>query len=146
MIRYDLTCSDGHLFDGWFGNSAAYDEQRRVKAIFCPHCGSTQIEKQLMAPGIPRKSNSRSDPRQTFSGGSDPRTKVLIEKLRELRQHVESHADYVGDRFVEEARRIHYKEADERGIYGEATAADALSLLEEGIEVQPLPVLPEDRN
>ena len=72
--------------------------------------------------------------------------KMLVQKLRELRQHVERHADYVGDRFADEARRIHYKEAEERGIYGEATPDDARELIDEGIEVQPLPLLPEDRN
>ena len=147
MIHYDLICKHGHSFDGWFSNSAAYDEQRDKGAVVCPQCGTAETDKQIMAPSIPRKSSSKSDARnQVFSGGADPRMKLLVEKMRELRQHIESHADYVGDRFAEEARRIHYKEAEERGIYGEATAEDASSLIEEGIDVQPLPLLPEDRN
>jgi hypothetical protein len=147
MIHYDLICKHGHPFDGWFSNSAAYDEQRNTGGVVCPQCGTAEVDKQIMAPSIPRKSNRKSEARnQVFSGSADPRMKLLVEKMRELRQHIESHADYVGDRFAEEARRIHYKEADERGIYGEATAEDARSLIEEGIDVQPLPLLPEDRN
>jgi hypothetical protein len=147
MIRYDLICKHGHAFDGWFRDSAAYDEQRADGAVICPRCGTAEVDKQIMAPGIPKKSNRKSDPRnQVFSGGTDPRMKALVEKMRELRRHIEAHADYVGDRFAEEARRIHYKEAEERGIYGEATAEDARSLIDEGIEVQPLPILPEDQH
>ena len=146
MIRYDLVCKDGHLFDGWFSNSAAYDEQRRDGIVSCPNCGTTEVDKQIMAPAVPRKAGGEKEPRQRFSASADPRVKAMVDKLRELRQHVESHADYVGDRFAEEARRIHYKEAEERGIYGEATTEEARSLTEEGIEVHSLPWLPEDRN
>ena len=146
MIHYDLVCKHGHKFDGWFSSSAAYDSQRQSKDVLCPNCGTTEVEKQLMTPGIPRKGNSKSGNRQLVSGAGDPQLKKLVEKLRELRQHVERHADYVGERFADEARRIHYKEAEERGIYGEATPDDARALIDEGIEVQPLPLLPEDFN
>jgi hypothetical protein len=146
MIHYELICKSGHGFDCWFSSSVGYEQQRKARAILCPHCGTTEIDKQIMAPNIGKKSNSKPEPRQALYGGADSQGKVLIEKLRELRKHVETHADYVGDRFAEEARRIHYKETEERGIYGEATAEDARSLIEEGIEVHPLPPLPEDRN
>jgi hypothetical protein len=146
MIHYDLVCKQGHLFDGWFSSSAAYDEQRRNKEILCPSCGTANVDKQLMTPNIPRKASSKMGGRQLFSGAGDPQVKALVEKLRELRQHVERHADYVGERFADEARRIHYKEAEERGIYGETTPDDARALIDEGIEVQPLPLLPEDFN
>ena len=146
MIHYDLVCRDGHLFDGWFSSSGAYDEQRRNSAILCPNCGTPEIEKQLMAPSIPRRSSSKANTQQVFAGSGDPRMKMLVEKYRELRKHVEANADYVGDRFAEEARRIHYKETEERGIYGETSPDEARSLMEEGIEVQPLPLLPEDMN
>lgn len=146
MIHYDLICRHGHKFDGWFSTSAAYEEQRGNNDILCPSCGTAEIDKQLMTPGIPRKGNSRNSSRQLVSGVGDPQMKMLVQKLRELRQHVERHADYVGDRFADEARRIHYKEAEERGIYGEATPDDARELIDEGIEVQPLPLLPEDLN
>ena len=146
MIHYDLICKRGHAFDGWFSNSAAYDEQRQKNSILCPNCGTADIDKQLMRPSIAKKANTKAALQQMVSGGADPRMGLLMEKLRELRQHVEKHADYVGERFVEEARRIHYKEAEERGIYGEASPDDAKALIDEGIEVQPLPVLPEDLN
>jgi hypothetical protein len=146
MIHYDLICKKGHAFDGWFSNSAAYDEQRQKNGIQCPSCGTADIDKQLMRPSIGKKANTKTARQQMVSGGADPRMGLLMEKLRELRQHVEKHADYVGERFVEEARRIHYKEAEERGIYGEASPDDAKALIDEGIEVQPLPVLPEDLN
>lgn len=145
MIHYDLICKHGHKFDGWFTTSVAYDEQRRSKDILCPSCGTAEIDKQLMTPSIPRKGNSKNS-RQLLSGTGDAQTKKLVAKLRELRQHVERHADYVGDRFAHEARRIHYKETEERGIYGEASPEDARALIDEGIEVQPLPPLPEDFN
>jgi hypothetical protein len=146
MIRYDLICGNGHEFDGWFSNSAGYEEQRNAKAVLCPQCGTAEIDKQLMSPNISKRSSDKQETRQSLFSGTDPQAKALKERLRELRKHVETHADYVGDRFADEARRIHYKEAQERGIYGEATAEDARSLIDEGIEVHPLPTLPEDRN
>jgi hypothetical protein len=146
MIHYDLICKHGHKFDGWFSTIAAYDEQRKNNDILCPSCGTVEVDKQLMMPSIPRKGERKSSSRRMVSGAGDPQMKKLVDKLRELRQHVERHADYVGDRFADEARRIHYKEAEERGIYGEASPDDARALIDEGIEVQPLPLLPEDFN
>jgi hypothetical protein len=147
MIRYDLICTEGHAFDGWFGNSVAYDEQIRQGLLSCPACGSIKVEKQLMTPGIPAKSNRRKEGReQVFSGPPDGRQKALIAMMRELRRSVETNAEYVGARFADEARKIHYEETEKRGIYGEATAEDAHALVEEGIEVHPLPKLPEDNN
>jgi hypothetical protein len=147
MIRYDLICDQGHEFDSWFRDSAAFDKQVKKRLIACPMCESTKISKQLMAPGIPAKSNTKPDvPAKVFAGTLDPRQAMLMKMMRELRKHVETNADYVGDRFAEEARRIHYNEAEQRGIYGEATREDADALIEEGIDVHPLPVLPEDGN
>lgn len=136
MIRYDLICPKGHGFDGWFRDSDGFDAQVSSGAVSCPVCGSPEIAKQLMTPGIPAKSNTVPD----------GRVKELFEALRAMRQKVEAEADYVGDRFAEEARRIHYEEAEMRGIYGEATFEEAKALLEEGIAVAPLPRLPEDGN
>jgi hypothetical protein len=109
------------------------------------------VEKQLMAPGIPMKGNRKSLPapapqQQVFAPPPDPRAQMLLKVMRELRQHVEKNADYVGPNFAEEARKIHYNESEKRGIYGEATADDAKALVEEGIDVHPLPILPEDTN
>jgi hypothetical protein len=147
MIRYDLICEKGHSFDGWFRDSAAYDHQAASGHVACATCGSTRIEKQIMAPGIPVKSNRKAEqPQKLMTAPADPKAQALLEMMREMRRHVESNAEYVGGRFAEEARKIHYEEAEERGIYGEATPEDAKALLEEGISVHPLPQLPEDGN
>jgi hypothetical protein len=147
MIRYDLICDKEHAFDGWFRNSEAYDAQATAGQVVCPVCGSTTVAKQLMMPGIPAKSNQRAEGRMpVFVGPKDEKVSELVEAVRKLRRHVEENADYVGDRFAEEARRIHYNEVKPHGIYGEASLEEAKALLEEGVEVHPLPPLPEDSN
>jgi hypothetical protein len=147
MIRYDLVCDKEHAFDGWFRNSEAYDAQAAAGQVVCPVCGSTTVVKQLMTPGIPAKSNQRAEGRMpVFTGRKDEKVSELVEAVRKLRRQVEENADYVGDRFAEEARRIHYNEVKPRGIYGEASLEEAKALLEEGVEVHPLPPLPEDSN
>ena len=147
MIHYDLTCDKGHDFDGWFRDSAAYDEQAARGLVSCTVCGSAKVEKQLMAPGIPVKGNRKEDPaKKMVAGPVDPRLAIMMQMVREMRKHVEENAEYVGDRFAEEARKIHYEEAEHRGIYGEASPDEAKSLIEEGIAVHPLPRLPEDGN
>ncbi len=101
-----------------------------------------------MAPGIPAKSNRKDDsPRKMVAGPVDPRLAAMMDMVRQMRKHVEENAEYVGDRFAEEARKIHYEESEHRGIYGEAIEMeDAKALIEEGITVHPLPRLPEDGN
>ena len=147
MIRYDLVCDKGHEFDGWFRDSTGYDQQAGRGLVACTLCGTAKVEKQLMAPGIPAKSNrANTAPLKMMAGPADPRAQMLMKMMRELRQNVEENAEYVGARFADEARKIHYDEAEKRGIYGEATADDATALIEEGIEVHPLPRLPEDGN
>ena len=147
MIHYDLICDKGHAFDGWFRNSAAYDEQARGGLVTCTQCGSAKVEKQLMAPGIPVKSNRKADASKTMvAAPADPRLAELMTMVREMRKHVEENAEYVGDRFAEEARKIHYEESEQRGIYGQTTPDEAKALIEEGITVHPLPRLPEDGN
>lgn len=147
MIRYDLTCDKGHDFDGWFRDSAAYDAQAVRGLVSCTRCGSVKVEKQLMAPGIPVRANSKAEASSKMVAGPvDPRIAVMMQMMREMRKKVEETADYVGDKFAEEARKIHYQETEQRGIYGEATADDAKALIEEGIAVHPLPRLPEDGN
>jgi hypothetical protein len=153
MIRYDLVCDKGHAFDGWFRDSAAYDEQAAQNLVTCSQCGSTEIQKQLMTPGLPAKSNRKGErvekadaSQKMLAGPVDPRAAMMMKMMRELRTEVERTAEHVGDKFAEEARKIHYGEAEKRGIYGEATGEDAKALLEEGIEVHPLPWLPDDAN
>jgi hypothetical protein len=147
MIRYDLVCDRGHEFDAWFSDSAAYDTQRKRGFVECSHCGSSEIEKQIMAPRIATKSNQRGEPsQQVMTPPQDPRMQAMMQMMREMRKHVEANAENVGDRFAEEARKQHYSETEKRGIYGSATPEAARDLAEEGIEVYPLPVLPEDGN
>jgi hypothetical protein len=147
MIHYDLVCERGHEFDGWFSDSVAYDKQVQRHLVECVVCGSVKIEKQIMAPGIAAKSNSKSDvARPMVTGPVDPRAQMMMQMMRDYRAHVEKTAENVGDNFAEEARKMHYNEADKRGIYGNATPDEARELVEEGIELAPLPVLPEDGN
>jgi len=143
MIRYGLVCERRHEFESWFRDSAMCDDQLASGALECPVCGSAKIEKQLMAPAV---RNSRGEARQRVAAPGDAKQKKLLEAMRQLRRKVEDSAEYVGTRFPEEARRIHYREAAERGIYGEATLDEARALAEEGIEAYPLPPLPEDAN
>ncbi|MFW6076225.1 MAG: DUF1178 family protein [Hyphomicrobiales bacterium] len=143
MIRYGLVCERRHEFESWFRDSAMCDDQLGRGAVDCPVCGSSNIEKQLMAPAV---RHTREVARQRVAAPGDARQKKLLEAMRQLRRKVEDSAEYVGERFSEEARRIHYKEAAERGIYGEATQEEAKALIEEGIEAHPLPWLPEDAN
>ena len=147
MISFSLACENGHGFDGWFRNGAAFDEQAAAGTLSCPVCGSEKVEKSLMAPNSPAKSNRKSAvPQGVYAETPDPKVKELVEQVRQLRQHVEDTAEYVGDKFPEEARKIHYEETEKRGIFGEASVEEARELLEEGVEVLPIPKLPEDHN
>ena len=146
MIRYDLQCDKGHEFDGWFASSFAFDEQQKRGLVECTVCGSVKIEKQLMAPGIPTKSNRKSEPVALHSGPADPRMAEMMQVMRDYRKQVDATSEDVGSSFAEEARKIHYKEVAERGIRGQATRDEAIELIEEGIDVHPLPVLPEEGN
>ncbi len=142
MIRYALTCPEGHDFEAWFAGSAAFDAQRAKGVVLCPLCGSAEVDKALMAPSVAtaRKKDS------VRLAANMPEQQETISMLRKLREHLTENADYVGPRFAEEARRIHYNEAEKRGIYGEASRDDARALAEEGVEFHPLPILPEERN
>jgi hypothetical protein len=151
MIRYDLICEKGHAFDAWFSDSAAYDKQRKRGLVECAHCASIKIEKQLMSPNIGSRGNTKSEastevPQQMVAGPVDPRMQMMMQMVREFRKHVTENAENVGTKFADEARKIHYKETEARGIYGQATPHEAQELLEEGIEVHAIPVLPEDQN
>ena len=146
MIRYDLQCHAGHRFDGWFASSDGFDEQVARKLVQCPVCGSHEVTKALMTPGVPGRSNRKDEPVPALHAPQDTKAQAMAEMIRKLRSHVEENADYVGDKFAESARRIHYGEEERRGIYGEATIDEARELHDEGVEVLPLPKLPEDRN
>jgi hypothetical protein len=156
MIRYRLNCRKGHQFEGWFASSTAYDRQAKQGRVTCPNCGTTKVSKALMAPSIAKggkpKRRAKSSVDQPATDAPKPDTqrvaahKELAAAMRKLRAEVEAKSEYVGSRFPEEARKIHYEETPARGIHGEATAEEAKSLSEEGIEFFPLPALPEDHN
>jgi hypothetical protein len=144
MIRYSLRCDKEHEFEAWFRSSAEYDRQADAGGVPCPVCGETKVAKAPMAPAVGRADKGGDDKVQLAV--ADPREQALRSAIRELRKKVTEHADYVGERFADEARKIHYKEVEARGIYGEATSDEAKALSEEGIEFHPLPSVPEDRN
>lgn len=164
MIRYALNCDKGHNFESWFQNSAAYDKQRKRALVTCPVCGSAKVEKAMMAPRLaahvgpgdnaelplPALPNPAPLPAPIPPKGAmammAPGERELRQKLKELRDHITKNASYVGNSFPEEARKIHYGEAERRSIYGEASPDEAKDLLEEGIEFHPLPILPDDQN
>lgn len=149
MIRYDLHCEAGHGFESWFRSSADYDAQRKRKLVECPVCGSHEIEKQIMAPRIARTDKGgRAAPREEKSSVAmmSPQEAEFRRKLRELREHVVKNAEDVGDKFAELARKMHNEEIERRSIYGEASPEEVKSLLEDEVDIHPLPVLPEDRN
>jgi hypothetical protein len=165
MIRYALVCHRKHEFEVWFKNSADYDKQAKRGLVSCPACGSTKVEKALMAPSLgagTKKRKSRAPieapaeaPAAAESAPAEqtapvammsPQEKELRTKLKELREHLTKNADNVGKKFPEEARKMHYGEIEHRSIYGEASMEDAKALHEEGIEFHPLPTLPDERN
>jgi hypothetical protein len=144
MILYDLRCKTGHEFEAWFRDSSAYDKQRKAGAVLCPICGDKKVEKALMAPAVAKKGNSKSAPAPQPAAPSPEAAKMAeaMQLLRAMRKQVEENCDYVGPKFAEEARRIHYNEAEARGIYGEATKEESEALSEEGIEFGQIPWVP----
>jgi hypothetical protein len=153
MIRYALACDQGHSFESWFQDSAAYDRQAKRGLVSCPHCGSAKVGKAIMAP---RLAGAKKRAPQTVAPAPaaekapvavlSPQEKEIRAKLKELRDHLTKNADHVGPKFPEEARKMHYGETEHRSIYGEASLDEAKALAEEGIEFHPLPVLPDEKN
>ena len=141
MIRYALACQEGHGFDAWFGSAASYDEQVEANAIRCPSCGSAQVTKAPMAPYVAKGPPAPAAP--AAAPAERPKTYAL---LRKLRAELTANSDYVGPKFPEESRKIHFDEAPARAIHGEASVEEARELNEEGVPVFPLPPLPEDHS
>ncbi len=166
MIKYALACEHRHTFESWFQSSAAYDRQAARGLVTCPICGSAKVDKALMAPALTRSRGRRmiateaaeakgaeesapvekTPPEKSSVAMISPQEQAFRAKLKELREHLTKNADYVGQKFPDEARKMHYGEIEHRSIYGEASPEDAKSLADEGIEFHPLPVLPDDRN
>lgn len=161
MIRYALVCDKGHAFESWFADSAAYDKQAKRGLVTCPQCGSSKVAKAIMAPRLSAAKKRRRPieapalPEAPVPAAAEapapvamvsPQEREFRAKLKELRDHLVKNADHVGPKFPDEARKMHYGEIEHRSIYGEASPDEAKALVEEGIEVHPLPVLPEERN
>ncbi len=166
MIRYSLVCREHHGFEAWFRDSAAFDEQSHEGLVGCPHCGTCEVRKALMAPAI-RTATSRLRPAEAGPPAATPapaagaaadtgmpmaaalddeRSRHLRGMIRELHAKVRAQADDVGPSFPEEARKIHDGETPPRPIYGTATGEEARALVEDGIEIMPLPPIPDERN
>ncbi|MGE0722906.1 MAG: DUF1178 family protein [Alphaproteobacteria bacterium] len=146
MILYNLRCADGHEFEGWFGNSAAFDRQVRAKAVECPFCGSAKVEKALMAPRIGKGAKAPKAEAPAKPAPDQAKMAEMMKTLREARRLVEENFDYVGPGFAEEARKIHYGETEKKAIYGESSEEDAKALAEEGIEFGRMPWVPRADN
>ena len=131
MIKYSLRCESDHVFEAWFSDSESFEKQNKKNLISCLTCSSTKIKKDIMAPRI-------SSGKQKTNRLNQKKDKIEM-ILNKVRKHVESNFDYVGDKFADEARAIHYGEKKEREIYGETSIDDAVELIEEGINVEPLP-------
>lgn len=162
MIRYALACDRGHEFESWFPSSGSYDAQTARGLVECPVCGSTKVEKRLMSPALAKRDGvapkavvaepaAQPAPDQTPTPTQpvallSEREVAIRTMLRAVREHVAKTADYVGPSFADEARKMHTGEIEHRSIYGEASPAEARALVEDGIEIQALPIAPDDRN
>ncbi len=136
MIRYALACGGGHEFEGWFSASGDYDDQADRGLLSCPVCDTREVRKQIMAPAL-----SGANKRDVADNPAVMRT-MMAEAMSRVRAHVESNFDYVGDKFATEARAIHQGKAEERGIYGEASATEVKALVADGVPIAPLPPEP----
>ncbi|WP_068115408.1 DUF1178 family protein [Tropicimonas marinistellae] len=141
MIKYSLICAENHRFDSWFASADAFETLKNAGMVGCAVCGSTKVEKAIMAPSV-RTHESRSEqepaapePERPLSAPASPAEQAL----KELRRKIEANSDYVGTEFAREARAIHEGESPRRSIHGEANAKDAKQLIEDGIPVVPLP-------
>lgn len=157
MIRYALACGFGHGFEGWFSASADYDEQRVRGLVTCPVCGADDVRKQIMAPAVIGAKARKGSGSEAETAGSEatgaavtaeptPQMReMMMQAIGKVRRHVEENFDDMGDKFADEARAIHEGRSEERGIYGEATPREVAALIEDGIQVAPLPPAPQPR-
>lgn len=145
MIVYDLSCRDGHRFEGWFGSSADFEDQRARGLLCCPGCGSSDVTKAPMAPAVPAKGNSKQEvlppesPRPMANTPMPPEMQKALAALAKAQAEALKNSTWVGDKFAEETRKMHYGERDEAPIHGQASLAEAKALIEEGVPVAPLP-------
>jgi hypothetical protein len=146
MIVFDLCCSEGHRFEGWFGSSDDFAAQQARGLVACPSCGSAEVAKAPMAPAVPKKGNQR-EARQPVAGGAlPPEAAEMLGKIARLQAEALKNSTWVGEQFAEQSRKMHYGERDPQAIHGQATPDEARALVEEGITIAPLvfPVAPPD--
>lgn len=136
MIKYRLQCANDHEFEGWFASSASYDVQEAGGQVVCPHCASREVGKSIMAPNVSLR----------LHGHDDEAPARYSNLVRKVARALAAKSEDVGDRFPEEARKIHYREVEQRAIRGTASSDEARALIEEGVEIMALPRLPEDTN
>jgi hypothetical protein len=141
LIRFSLICDHDHEFEAWFRSNDDFDTQKKRGFVDCPTCGSSKVQKALMAPAV-----STGKKREKIALAMNEMQKKAMAEMKALSEKIRENADYVGDKFAEEARKIHFGESEARGIYGEATLDEAKSLAEDGVGFMPIPVFPEDRN
>lgn len=166
MIRYKLICNKSHEFEGWFRSSDDYQRQAKRGLVDCPECGSRQVRKALMAPSVARRDKGRStsgrDEARQAPAPQQPvtvanavsaehqdfaaRRREILAMMRKLRSEVLANSENVGDRFPEEARKMHYREVEPRAVHGEATASEVKELLDEGVDIYPVPQVPDEHN
>ncbi|HEY1779758.1 MAG TPA: DUF1178 family protein [Roseiarcus sp.] len=145
MIKYALGCAEGHAFDSWFPDSAGYEKQRKRGFVVCPECGSSRVDKAIMAPAIVGGERSTVEAGPEIVVDDDRRRRTREFFLR-MRREIEANTDDVGPRFPQVARAIHLGDEPERGIRGRASLAEAKALLEDGIGVLPLPTAEDELN
>jgi hypothetical protein len=141
LIKFSLTCERSHDFEGWFRNNEDFEKQQKRGLVDCPTCGSHKVEKALMAPAV-----STGRKKEKVALAMNEQQRAAMAQLKALSEKIRENSDYVGDKFAEEARKIHFGESDARGIYGEATLDEAKSLAEDGVEFMPIPTFPDDQN
>jgi len=154
MIKYSLVCDNAHEFESWFPDSGAYESQAKRGLVACPECGSIRNSKAIMAPSVARRDRQvRAEPVPPAAEAPpqpvaliDERQKMLRAMLRELHAKVVENTDDVGSRFPETARRMHEGEIPARSIRGEASLEEARLLVEDGIDIMPMPQLPDELN
>jgi hypothetical protein len=141
MISFSLRCDSGHEFEAWFRNNADFDGQQERGLVACPHCGSKEVTKALMAPAV---STGRRKEKMALAMGEEQ--KKVLKHLKQLSEKLREGSEDVGQKFAEEARKIHFGETEARSIHGEASLDEARALAEEGVEFMPLPTFPDDVN
>lgn len=145
-MKFSLHCNNDHRFEAWFRSNEDYETQAKRGFVECPECGSIRVAKALMAPSVATGAAKDARKEAVMVAAGQAMRKEMLDKMREIARQVKAQADDVGERFPEEARNMHYGEADPKPIYGKASTREVENLLDEGVEIMPLPDLPEELN